>query len=106
MVKASLGTTTYSWVDPGIQFVGDDAIAVGVIYKPSSVSIAAGTTVQTLDDSNCRLGIANFSSRFNGSGTIVPLAVTFKEVGSDEVFTVVVNHLKSKEVQEPRNCRQ
>jgi predicted extracellular nuclease len=26
----------------------------------------------------------------------VPLAVTFKEVRSDEVFTVVVNHLKSK----------
>jgi hypothetical protein len=27
-MENALGTTTYSWVDPGIQFVGDDAIAV------------------------------------------------------------------------------
>jgi predicted extracellular nuclease len=97
-LNASLGTTTYSWVDPGTQFVGDDAIAVGVIYKPSSVSIAAGSTVQTLDDSNLAgLGLPTSVAVFNGSGTNrVPLAVTFKKVGSDEVFTVVVNHLKSK----------
>jgi predicted extracellular nuclease len=97
-LNASLGTTTYSWVDPGTQFVGDDAIAVGVIYKPSSVSIALGTTVETLDDSNLGgLGLPTSVAVFNGSGTNrVPLAVTFKEVGSNEVFTVVVNHLKSK----------
>jgi hypothetical protein len=50
-----------------------------------------------LDDSNLAgLGLPTSVAVLMGQGQIVPLAVTFKEVGSDEVFTVVVNHLKSK----------
>ena len=95
-LNAIAGAGTYAWVDPGTQFVGGDAIANAVIYKTAAVQVAAGTTVEVLDDSDlAALGLSG--PRFNGSGTNrAIIAVTFEDIGSGEDFTVAVSHLKSK----------
>lgn len=80
-LNAELGAGTYAWVNPGSQFIGTDAISVGMIYKPSKVQIASGTTVATLTDP--------VMSR-------PALAVTFQELATGEKVTVVGNHFKSK----------
>ncbi len=97
-LNATVGSGTFDWVDPGTQFVGDDTIAVGVIYKTSTVSISNGTTVEILDDSDLSgLGFTSSPAVFNGNSTNrAPIAVTFTETSSGEKFTVVVLHFKSK----------
>lgn len=94
----------YAWVNPGEQFVGGDAIAVGFIYKPSMVTVSIDTTVEMLDDSDLAglglgglLGESSIGHIFNGANTSrVALAVTFEEVSTGEEFTAIANHLKSK----------
>ncbi|TAF55700.1 MAG: ExeM/NucH family extracellular endonuclease [Oscillatoriales cyanobacterium] len=93
-LNAQLGAGTYAYVNPGGN-VGNDAIAVGVIYKPSAVSLAADTTIATLTDSNLPAGFSG--SLFSSTNTNrSPLAVTLSENATGERFTLVVNHLKSK----------
>lgn len=89
--------SNYDYVHPaGDMRVGDDAIAVGLIYCASKVSVAADTTVATLDDSQAA-SVGFDTPLFNGDATSrVPLAATFHEHLSGERFTVVVNHFKSK----------
>ncbi len=99
-----LGANTYAWVNPSTQFVGDDAIAVGVIYKPAIVSISEGSTIEILDDNVIpALNLDDpqltnpLPAVFNGPRTNrAPLAVTFTQNSNSEKFTVVVNHFKSK----------
>ncbi|MDZ7703906.1 MAG: ExeM/NucH family extracellular endonuclease [Trueperaceae bacterium] len=89
-----VGAGTYAYVDPG-QNVGGDAIAVGFIYKPATVSIASGTTPAILTDSNLPNGYSG--PIFTGNSTNrAPLAVTFVENSSGGVLTIAVNHFKSK----------
>ena len=105
-LNARLGANTYAWVDPGSQldggqFFGGDAIAVGFIYKPSKVEVSFGTTIQKLDDSDAEaaalLGQSTIGHIFNGVNTSrAALAVTFHEIATDEDFTAVINHFKSK----------
>jgi predicted extracellular nuclease len=93
-LNATVGAGTYAYIDPG-RNVGDDAIAVGVIYKPSAVSLAADTTIAVLTDANLPAGFSG--SIFSGGNTNrSPLAVTLTENATNERFTLVVNHLKSK----------
>lgn len=94
-LNTTVGAGTYAYVDPGVD-VGDDVIAVGLIYKPASVSITSGTTIEILDDSDLA-GLGLSGPRFNGvNSNRPPLAVTFEENGTGQRFTVVVTHLKSK----------
>ncbi|MGE7416082.1 ExeM/NucH family extracellular endonuclease, partial [Methylobacterium tarhaniae] len=107
-LNARAGAGTYAYVNPGSQldqgqFLGGDAIAVGLIYKPSKVSVALNTTIEALDDSDvARLDPAllqqsTIGHLFNGQNTSrASLAVTFRENGTGEDFTAVINHLKSK----------
>ncbi|MDJ0511731.1 MAG: ExeM/NucH family extracellular endonuclease [Crocosphaera sp.] len=92
-----LGAGTYDYVDPGVPF-GDtgDAITVGAIYKTNSVQIAPGTTVEFLTDADLP-GLGLSGSVFDGVNTNrAPLAVSFEELATGEVFTLSVNHFKSK----------
>ncbi|MGK7943146.1 MAG: ExeM/NucH family extracellular endonuclease, partial [Microcystaceae cyanobacterium] len=92
-----VGAGTYAYVDPGVPFVDTgDAISVGAIYKTSRVQIAPGTTVEILTDSDLpALGLSG--SIFDGVNTNrAPIAVTFEELATGEVFTLSVNHFKSK----------
>ncbi len=93
-LNTALGDTVYSYVPSGN--VGDDVIAVGMIYKSATVKIADSTTIEILDDSDLA-SIGMSGTIFNGSGTNrSPLAATFEEVATGETFTFVVAHMKSK----------
>ncbi|MEX1323212.1 MAG: ExeM/NucH family extracellular endonuclease, partial [Synechococcaceae cyanobacterium] len=83
------GAGRYSWVDPGTQFAGDDAIAVGFIYDTQAVGLKGDAAI---------LNTPEFLDP-NGSGESrnrAALAQTFEEIASGEIFTGVVNHFKSK----------
>ncbi|WP_041797936.1 ExeM/NucH family extracellular endonuclease [Rhodopseudomonas palustris] len=103
-LNAEAGAGTYAWVNPGQQFVGGDAIAVGFIYRTADVKIADGTTVEILNDSDLPgLGLSGLLSQstvghiFDGENTSRnALAVTFEQISTGETFTAIANHLKSK----------
>jgi len=72
----------YAAVNPGVAQLGTDEIAVGLIYnsaKVRQIGAAATTSAYPFNTSNRQ-----------------PLAVTFEDIASQERFTVVVNHFKSK----------
>ncbi|MFP5334908.1 MAG: ExeM/NucH family extracellular endonuclease [Actinomycetes bacterium] len=83
-LNEELGTGTYSWVDTGV--VGTDAIRVGYLYKPGSVTPVGEHAV--LDSS--------VDGRFDDTKNRPMVTQTFDEVLTGERFTVSVNHLKSK----------
>jgi hypothetical protein len=83
------GAGTYAWVNPGTQFVGDDAIAVGLIYKPGAVSLVGDVAI---------LNTPAFLDP-NGTGqnrNRPAVAQSFQDLATGETFTAVVNHFKSK----------
>ncbi len=79
-----MGAGTYAYVDTGT--IGSDAIKVGFLYQPASVTPVGDFAV--LDSS--------VDPAFNDEYNRPALAQTFAENLSGERFTVVVNHLKSK----------
>ncbi|MEL7334481.1 MAG: ExeM/NucH family extracellular endonuclease, partial [Cyanobacteria bacterium J06560_2] len=96
-LNEEMGEGTYAFVSPEQSFVDTgDAISVGAIYKPATVQVADGTSVETLTDEDLpALGLSG--PLFDGSSTNrAALAVTFEEVSSAARFTLSVNHLKSK----------
>ena len=87
------GAGTYAWVDPGTQFVGGDAIAVGLIYKPGAVSLVGDVAI--LDTP------AFLDPNSTGQDRNRPaVAQTFEDLATGATFTAVVNHLKSKGASE------
>jgi predicted extracellular nuclease len=83
-VNAVLGAGTYDFIDTG--FIGTDAIKVGFIYKPATVTPVGNFAI--LDSS--------VDPRFIDTKNRPALAQTFEEVVSGEKLTVIVNHFKSK----------
>lgn len=78
---------TYASINTGT--VGGDAITVGIIYRLETVETFGQTGI--LDD------IGFTDPNLTGQDKNRPaIARTFKEVVSERVLTVVVNHLKSK----------
>ncbi len=85
-----LGEGTYAYVAAGAEsVVGTDAIKVGVIYKPASVTPYGAPAI--LDSPAFLDPLASGSDRNRAA-----VAQSFVENSSGEVFSVVVNHLKSK----------
>ena len=74
----------YDYVDTGV--IGSDAIKVGLIYKPDSV--APSGRFEILDRS--------VDARFNDDKNRPVLAQTFRQFSNGALFTIAVNHLKSK----------
>jgi predicted extracellular nuclease len=98
-LNAEVGAGTYAFVDPGVDYVGSDAISVGVLYQPATVQIAPRTTVELLTDADLSELDVDLSGEpvFEGEATSrVPLAVTFLETRSGGKFTLAINHFKSK----------
>jgi predicted extracellular nuclease len=79
-----MGAGTYAYIETGA--IGTDAIRVAIIYKPGSVTPAGSYAV--LDSS--------VDVRFDDTKNRPALAQSFMENSSGEIFTVAVNHLKSK----------
>ena len=88
-LNAEMGEGTYAAVNTGIiapATADADQIKVAMIYKPTAVSLKGDFAI--LNNA--------FSADYNDDKNRPALAQTFMEKGTSEVFTVVVNHLKSK----------
>ena len=93
-LNESAGAGTYAYIDAdtgasGTNVLGTDAIKVGLLYKPGSVA-PTGTTA-ALNDSTAVSG-TNFYDDKNRP----VLAQSFQDQATGQIFTVLVNHLKSK----------
>ena len=75
---------TYDYIDTGV--IGTDAIRLGFLYKPGTVTPAGDFAVLDSD----------VDPRFDDTRSRPALAQTFEQVGTAERITVAVNHLKSK----------
>ena len=80
----SLGAGTYDFIATGA--IGTDAIRVALIYKPDTVMPIGEYSI--LDSS--------VDPRFNDDRNRPVLAQTFMDKSTGGIFTVAVNHLKSK----------
>ncbi len=74
--------TTYAFVDPGMSQVGGDQITVGFIYNTETITVVGSAVTSNT---------GAFAQKNRQ-----PLVQTFAEKATDEKFTVVVNHFKSK----------
>ncbi len=83
-LNSAAGAGAYAFVDTGA--IGADAIKVGLIYQPGSVT-AVGT--HAVIDSSVGAGFVDTKTRPS-------LIQTFEELATGERFTVAVSHLKSK----------
>ncbi len=99
-LNTSAGAVVWDFVNPGTEFVGTDAIAVGMIYRSDKVKIAAGTTPAMLTDADvdpALLAQSTLGAIFDGENTSrAPLAATFETLADGNQVTIAVNHLKSK----------
>ncbi|MCP4335504.1 MAG: ExeM/NucH family extracellular endonuclease [Gammaproteobacteria bacterium] len=82
-LNAITGSSTFEFVATGT--IGTDAIRVGFIYKPGSVT-----------PRNRALLESSVDARYDDSKNRPALAQTFVDNDSGEVFTLLQNHLKSK----------
>lgn len=85
-LNAIAGSGTYAFVNPKVSQIGTDEIAVGLLYKPSKVSLVGGAKI--LDSS--------VDARFIDTKSRPVLAQTFQGKTSNKTFTLAVNHFKSK----------
>lgn len=83
-INDSVGSQLYDFVDAGV--IGGDAIKVALIYKPDTIALVG--TPAVLDSS--------IDARFLDQKNRPVLAQSFSETATAGVFTVAVNHLKSK----------
>jgi predicted extracellular nuclease len=83
-LNAELGAGTYDLIRTGK--IGTDAIAVAIIYKTETVEPVGN--YELLDSSK--------HADFDQTKNRPMLTQTFREIATNETFTVAVNHLKSK----------
>lgn len=83
----------YQYVAPNTQLIGDDDIAVGMLYRPAVVSIVGQAAI--LDSTTSPLGDQG-EPLFIDDLNRPALAQSVKLTNSDTTLTIVVNHLKSK----------
>ncbi|WP_138465537.1 ExeM/NucH family extracellular endonuclease [Poseidonocella sp. HB161398] len=100
-LNAAAGAEIYAWVDPGQGTVDStDVITGAFIYDQTTVEVTEGSTVGILNDSTNPLAFGN--AVFDGSSTNrASLAVSFTELATEESFTAVMNHFKSKGTVNP-----
>jgi predicted extracellular nuclease len=82
-LNALLGAGTYAYIDTGT--IGTDAIKVGLLYKPATLTPVGAYSILDSSDDPSFLDTKNRPS----------LAQTFQNPGGEK-FTIVVNHFKSK----------
>lgn len=80
----AMGAGSYAYIETGT--IGDDAIKVGLLFKPATVRLRGAFAI--LDSS--------IDPRFVDSRNRPVLAQTFEQISNGAVLTVAVNHLKSK----------
>jgi len=83
-LNARVGSGSYTYVDTGT--IHDDVIKTGFIYRDATIDTVGSHAL--LD--------RNVDSRFNDARNRPALAQTFTVLATDAVFTLAINHLKSK----------
>lgn len=83
-LNAAVGAGTYDYIETGA--IGTDAIRLALIYKPASVSLVGDYAI--LDTS--------VDPRFLDDFNRPALGQTFQDNTTGGIFTIAVNHLKSK----------
>ena len=83
-LNEATGAGTYAYINTGV--IGTDQIKVAFVYKPATVGAVGDFAV--LDTS--------VDPRFVDTRNRPALAQTFRELATNEILTVSVNHLKSK----------
>ncbi len=83
-LNARVGSGAYTFVDTGT--IHDDAIKTGFIYRAATIGTAG----------NFALLDRSVDSRFNDARNRPALAQTFTVSATGAVFTLAINHLKSK----------
>ncbi|GFE64324.1 ExeM/NucH family extracellular endonuclease [Litoreibacter roseus] len=91
-INARLGSETWAYVDPGQEFVGDDAIAVAFIYDTSTTALVGSMSILDTPEFLDPLGDETSGDGFNRAA----IAQTFEEIETGGEFTASVNHFKSK----------
>lgn len=91
-INAELGSDDWAFVDPGTEFVGDDAIAVAFIYDTTTTGLVGDAAILDTDAFLDPLGTGTGGDEFNRAA----LAQTFTDLESGGNFTAAVNHFKSK----------
>jgi hypothetical protein len=87
------GSALYDVIDPGLDRLGDDAIAVGLIYRSDRLEAQGGAAVlSALNSAKDPQG----QTLFDDSKNRPALAQSFRLKANNEVLTLAVNHLKSK----------
>lgn len=76
----------YRFIDPGRDRLGEDAISVAIIYRPSVFRVIGEPAV--LDQ--------GVDIEFLDSWNRPSLAASFRQIGNAQEFTLVANHFKSK----------
>ena len=83
-LNEALGEDTYDYVNTGV--IGTDQIKVAFIYKPATVSLVGDYAILN----------SEVDPRFIDTRNRPALAQTFEEIATGGIFTVSVNHFKSK----------
>ncbi|SHI29931.1 ExeM/NucH family extracellular endonuclease [Wenxinia saemankumensis] len=91
-LNAELGQDVYAWVDPGQEFVGTDAIANALIYRTDRVETVGDMAILTEFEGRDFLDPLGAGRDLNRAA----IAQTFEDLGTGQLVTVSVNHLKSK----------
>ncbi len=91
-INVRVGEVRWDYVDPGIEFVGDDAIAVGFIYDTFTTNLVGDAAILDTPEFLNPLGAGSPDASFNRAA----LAQTFEDKDSGGIFTASVNHFKSK----------
>ncbi|HWL50704.1 MAG TPA: ExeM/NucH family extracellular endonuclease, partial [Acidimicrobiia bacterium] len=86
-LNTRVGAGTYAYIGSGS--IGPDAIRIALIYKPSRVTPVGADAVLDSDEFLDPNSLGQAQNR-------PAQAQTFQENATGEIFTVVVNHLKSK----------
>jgi uncharacterized protein len=93
-LNAAAGAGTYAYVNADARtgatnILGTDAIKVGLLYQPGKVSLAGTTAV-------LKSSTAPSGTTFLDNKNRPVLIQSFQHISTGEIFTVAVNHLKSK----------
>ena len=91
-LNVASGSDMWAFVDPGQEFVGDDAIAVAFIYNATTVDLVGDAAILDTAEFLDPLGDETSGDSYNRAA----LAQTFQEKATGGVFSASVNHFKSK----------
>lgn len=101
-LNAATAPGTYAFVDPGVDFVGDDAITTGIIYRSDRVDLKGSAILEYTEASSAATSeIATQIEDITGEKlgdyqrNRPSVAATFEAKNGGDV-TVVANHFKSK----------